>query len=358
MAAAPPCEHVDSDPSGRCASAAAGDCIICLSDDGPPHPVQGGCACRGSAGLAHLACRVTSARHLEEMKDRAVWYECGTCRQEYTGVTALGLARAWQRLAGPLGSTDEHDDALVAAENLATTLSRHEDYAEAEAIQRQVWAAKKEVSGEEHPNALVFAGNLAMTLRSQEKYAEAEAIQRPAWVAQKRVLGEEHQNTLVAATNLAICVRAQGKYAEAEAMQRQVWAAQKRVLGEEHPHTLNSATSVANCLHMQEKYAEAEAMQEQIWGVEKRVLGDEHPLTLSSATNLAISLGEQEKYAEAETVGLEGVQAGAAAPTSCKRPTGEVDPVDHDGEPASPLAAADRSRTGRLAKKQRAGGGS
>jgi hypothetical protein len=183
-------------------------------------------------------------------------------------------------------------------------------------------------------------------------------MQEQIWGVEKRVLGDEHPLTLSSATNLAISLGEQEKYAEAEAILRPVWAIQKRVLGEEHSSTLNSATSLAGFIGEQGRYAEAEVIQRQVWVAQKRVLGEEHLSTLNAAHNLAIYLGEQEKYAEAETVGLEGVQAGAAAPTSCKRPTGEVDPVDHDGEPASPLAAADRSRTGRLAKKQRAGGGS
>jgi hypothetical protein len=39
------------------------ECTICLGDEGPPFPIQGGCACRGPSGLAHLACRVQMATH-------------------------------------------------------------------------------------------------------------------------------------------------------------------------------------------------------------------------------------------------------------------------------------------------------
>ena len=38
-------------------------CTICLDDGDDPLPMQRGCACRGDAGLAHVACQATAATH-------------------------------------------------------------------------------------------------------------------------------------------------------------------------------------------------------------------------------------------------------------------------------------------------------
>ena len=65
-------------------------CTICLEGGDEPLPVQCGCACRGDAGLAHVACRATVAAHKGVGWNRA-WWVCPTCGQHYTDMR-LGLA--------------------------------------------------------------------------------------------------------------------------------------------------------------------------------------------------------------------------------------------------------------------------
>ena len=38
-------------------------CCICLGNDGPPLPIQGGCGCREEAGCAHVVCKIEYAKH-------------------------------------------------------------------------------------------------------------------------------------------------------------------------------------------------------------------------------------------------------------------------------------------------------
>ena len=70
-------------------------CLICY--EASPPPIQSGCACRGPAGLAHLACRVQAAQALVERKDSRWWFTCQTCEQRFTaaGAMCIGLANAW-----------------------------------------------------------------------------------------------------------------------------------------------------------------------------------------------------------------------------------------------------------------------
>ena len=88
-------------------------CYICLCEAGPATRSAGqglvrGCACRGTSGWAHLQCMVTAA-----MCNPTSWTDCPTCKQEYTGAVALGLARA----------RDRQRSTLVTKNNLAAALT-------------------------------------------------------------------------------------------------------------------------------------------------------------------------------------------------------------------------------------------
>ena len=97
------------------------ECWICLGSttEGGNTELIRGCACRGSAGLAHLACLIDlSKSKLEKLTQPTTdnlkgefqptpvqkeevcmspWEHCDTCKQPYVGVVRLGLARArWE----------------------------------------------------------------------------------------------------------------------------------------------------------------------------------------------------------------------------------------------------------------------
>ena len=86
----------------------ARECWVCLelADTGGGAAAPTGCACRGSAGRAHLSCLISVARHKTDRQDRhTAWIGCPTCKQYYTGPMDVGLARArWAPLRdGPWG---------------------------------------------------------------------------------------------------------------------------------------------------------------------------------------------------------------------------------------------------------------
>src|SRR5436190_106243 len=119
------------------------------------------------------------------------------------------------------------------------------------------------------------------------QYADAEAIYRQMLQLQETVLGKDHPNMLGSMNNLAVSLNQQGKYAEAEAMHRQMLQLQETVLGKDHPYTLRSMNNLAGSLHQQGKYAEAEAMHQQMLQLRETVLGKDHPYMLMSMNNLA-----------------------------------------------------------------------
>ncbi len=71
---------------------AAPICTICLGSnlDGQC-AVPGGCACRGTGGFSHSACRIAAAHHLASVRGWNVWWKCDTCLHKYNGITSLEM---------------------------------------------------------------------------------------------------------------------------------------------------------------------------------------------------------------------------------------------------------------------------
>ena len=164
--------------------AASARCTICLDGGEEPWPIQRGCCCRGEGGLAHLACMVELAVHRDEQAgNQSGWWACGTCKVVFTGEMRHGLARAWW---SRVGARDKADDGrLAAAANLARSHVGQGNYADAAALQVEVWELSRRVNGEGHTRSLTAANNLAATYGRQGKHAEAEELQEQvrAWAA-------------------------------------------------------------------------------------------------------------------------------------------------------------------------------
>ena len=279
-------------------------CIICLETSPPPN--QSGCACRGDGGLAHIDCRIRAAASQQAQRGDEVWWQCQTCKHDFTGAMRTGLAVSWRsRVAG---QAPESSERLGAECNLAQALIGQGKYAQAEPMLLELRRVEMRVLGFLHPKTLATNVNLASALSYQGKNAEAERIERDVLAVQMRVLGAEHPETLTTMSNLALSISGQGKDAEAEQIQRELLEVQKRVLGAEHPETLKTASNLAASLGDQCKFATAAAIQRELLGVQTRVLGEEHPDKLTTASNLAVSLSGQGRLAEAEQM-LEDVVA-------------------------------------------------
>jgi hypothetical protein len=211
----------------------SGDCTICLENAGPEYPVQGGCGCRGSSGLAHVACRIEAATHMQAAKGFSVWCECGTCNQQYTGLTQFELACAWVRLVaagGPL--SPQRDDVAVVRQrrpSRATPIN----------MERPALSAYDGEAG--------FAcSSLAAALSGLGRHAEAEVLFTHLHAAQKAMFGPNHPRTFAAARSLALGLQAQGKHAEAETVCTDVLAALTQGCGPGHPGSLPFVNTLAS----------------------------------------------------------------------------------------------------------------
>ena len=268
-------------------------CCICLDNDGPPLPVQCGCGCRREAGCAHVACKIAYAKHHGRGYHEG-WYECPTCKQDYTGAMLLGLAEA---LCAKLQRRPAKDyDRLCAQDTLANAYKQAGRFAEAEALYRDILAINRPVHG------LVAAANLGSALLGQGKHSDAEAVFRDTLARQRDVLGAEHKSTLLTAGSLASALTSQGKYAEAEPVLRDTLAIQQRVLGRGHDSTLTAATNLAVLLNNTDQSAEAEVLGRSAMAQANRTLGPDHPKSLEIARVLASTLGNQGHVAEADAL--------------------------------------------------------
>ena len=98
-----------------------------------------GCACRGTSGLAHVACIASAAQNQATGDLVHLWWQsCPTCEQRYTGVMGLELAQERWGLARGLPEVD--GERLNAMTVLALALQDSGDLAAAVLIQEELVA--------------------------------------------------------------------------------------------------------------------------------------------------------------------------------------------------------------------------
>ena len=278
---------------------------ICLDGGDKPLPVQRGCACRGDAGLAHVACQAQAAAHKGAGGRNHAWAVCPTCGQFYTGGMRLGLARELVRRLEKRGPEDCHR--LAARSNLGQALKDAGDLCGAEVLLRDVLAIRRRVWGRANPATRETAGTLAGVLKQQGHHAGAAALYREV-LAATPAKEQESGNTLATKSNLANALSRMGDHAEAEALLRGVQSTQERLHGPDDARMLTTAAQLGSALHNQGKHAEAEAVYRPTLAAQRRVMGPEHPRTLMTASNLAISLVDHGQHTEAAEI-LRGLLA-------------------------------------------------
>ena len=272
-------------------------CTICLDGGDEPLPVQRGCACRGDAGLAHVACQARAAAHKGAGGCNSAWERCPTCGQNYTGSMQLGLAHELMRRLEKSAPEDGH--LLAARHNLGQALKDAGDLAAAGVLLRDVLAVRRRVFGRSHPSTRAAATTLADVLDLQGRHAEAVVLYRES-LAATPADEQEDGNTLADKANLAGALSKTGEHAEAEALLRGVLATEERLHGPGDARTLQAAELLGAALRDQGRHAEAEAVYRPTLAAQRRVLGPEHPRTLTTAHNLAGCLANQDQHAEAE----------------------------------------------------------
>ncbi len=252
-----------------------------------------GCACRGTAGFAHVSCLAEQAKILyaeaeENNLDHKVkgarwkrWYTCGLCEQKYHGVVrgALGWA-CWKTYVG----RPEADEARRMAMNMLglglSAAGHHEDAL----VVKEAELSMRRRLGDREDTILAVQANLAGTYQMLGRHEQAASMYRDVYSGRVKLNGDEHILILRAAYNYATSLFKLKRFGEARSLLRKIMPLARRVLGNNNETTLTMRLCYARTLYEDtaatlDDIREAITTLEDIERTARRVLGGTHPTT-------------------------------------------------------------------------------
>jgi len=252
-----------------------------------------GCACRGTAGFAHVSCLAEQVKILfaeveESNLDCEVknerwhrWHTCSLCEQQYHGVVSCALGWAcWKTYVGRPETDHIRSNAMNLLGNGLADVKHHEDtltVREADlAMMRRIGASEESI--------LVVQGNLASTYTALGRLEEASRIVRDVYSGYLKLAGEEHEKTLIEANNYASSLRQLKRFEEAKSLMLKMMPVARRVFGGNHEVMLMMRQNYALALYRDDgatldDFREAVNTFEDLARIARRVLGGSHPLT-------------------------------------------------------------------------------
>lgn len=280
-------------------------CFICTGGHEECNPLsRAGCACRGSLGVVHLSCAVTSAKFRDlTTSDRQHWYWCQTCKRRYTG--DFDHAMACAHYEGLEGIPDSNDEKLRAfrgvavscrgdkARRLITEVLRLYTAAYGDKDRRtlmckapwvlrnllevgKVWEAVHEFTGilvdltslgvSDDSDVAVVLSYLAAALQgcpAAAAYAQVEKVLQQLLGLRRRLHGDDACLTWEVRQSLATLYSKMGRLGEAGCLEkavtleRELLARQVQVLGKGHPDTVRAARNLATTIRRMGQRPEA-----------------------------------------------------------------------------------------------------
>ena len=253
-----------------------------------------GCACRGTAGFAHVSCLAEQAKILrEEAEENNLsikvkkerwnrWYACSLCEQQYHGVVRCALGWAcWKTYVGRPETDLSRRSAITQLGNGLTAASHHKD---ALSVREAELAVKRRIGVSEH-SILVVQSNLANTYTMLGRPEEALRMRKDTYSRTSNLMGEEHRETLHEACNYALSLLSLKHLEEAKSLFRKVIPVARRVQGDNDEKTIRMRWYFAVALS-QDEGASLDDLREAITTLEdtgriaQRVLGGVHPTTV------------------------------------------------------------------------------
>ena len=259
-----------------------------------------GCACRGTAGFAHVSCLTEQVKILvaeaeennlgyKALNERVRrWYSCSLCEQDYHGVVCCALGWAgWKTYVGRPEADELRGAALSEVANGLSIAQCHEDALAA----REAYIFMLQRIGGSEENVLTAKSNLANTYEALGRGENATRIFRDVYSGYLKLQGEEHGATLIAASNYAASLEDQDRNEEAKSLLRKTIPVAQRILGESHEATLKMKSNHARALYMAtgatlDDLREAVNTLEETERTARRVLGLSHPVTRMIAPTL------------------------------------------------------------------------
>ncbi len=252
------------------------------------------CACRGTAGFAHVSCLAEQAKILyaeaeeNNLGDKAMnerfsrWHACSLCEQDYHGVVRCALG--WACWKTHLGQPETDLARIGAMTALGLGLSATKKYEDALTVQEADLATLRRI-GASANNILATQNNLAMNYEKLGRLEDALRLKRDVYSGSMKLSGEEDESTLLAASNYATSLLGLKRLEEANALLRKTLPVARRVLGDGHDVTLRVRTIYAVAFFDDpdatlDNRREAVATLEDTVRIARRVLGGTHPLTV------------------------------------------------------------------------------
>ena len=257
------------------------------------------CACRGTAGFAHVSCLAEQAKILMDEAEAnnldweaknprfRRWDTCSLCEQHYYGDVhcALGWG-CWKTYVGRA----ETDQLRGMAMSLLGNGLYEAGYQEDALSVREADLAMMRRIGDCEENVLAVQGNLANSYQIHGRYEEANCLWREAYSGRLKLIGEEHGDTLRSANNYAISLVNLERFEEAKALLRKTLPVAQRALGDDQV-TLRLRWVSAKALYMKDG-ATLDDLREAVTTLEdtvrtaRQVLGGVHPLVGSIERDL------------------------------------------------------------------------
>ena len=252
-----------------------------------------GCACRGTAGFAHVSCLAEQAKILwaeaeENNLDWKVkcerwrrWDTCSLCEQQHHGVVycALGWA-CWKTY---LGRPEVDSARRSAMTELGNGLAKARHHEEALSVREAHLSTERRLGASEE-DILAAQCNLARAHAALGRLEESRLMRRDVYSGFLKLGGEESIETITAASNYAATLIKLNRFEEARSLLRKSIPVARRVLGESDRLTLEMRWCYATALYQDEGASlddrrEAVATLESVAHSWKRIFGPAHPET-------------------------------------------------------------------------------
>ena len=251
------------------------------------------CACRGTAGFAHVSCLAEQAKILlSEVEENNLgykvfnerfkrWQACSLCEQKYHGIVRCALG--WACWKTYVGRPEAGGVRIAAMSSLGTGLCEANNNESALPVMEAELAARRRL-GDTERNILCVQGNLAITYEMMGQLDRAQQMKRDVYSGYLDLSGEEDELTLVAASNLASLLKRLNHFEEAKSLLHKTVPVARRVLGESYELTLRMRMNYAGALYRDadatlDDLREAVETLAETDRIARRVLGGAHPLT-------------------------------------------------------------------------------
>jgi len=251
------------------------------------------CACRGTAGFAHVSCLAEQAKilvaeaeennlgveKLQAAIDR--WQTCSLCEQDYHGVVKCALGwSCWKTFVGRPETSGIRRNAMSLLGNGLAAAYHYEDALSVQEAQLSIMRRL----GETANNLLIVQNNLATAYSRLGRQEEALRLKRDVYSGMLNLFGQENERTLVVGNNYATSLHRLLRFKEAKALLLKTIPVARRVFGEGNEITLKMRWHYARALYMDDgatldDLREAVATLDDVGRTARQVFGGSHPFT-------------------------------------------------------------------------------